>query len=85
VAERLPAVPPEELLRLITAFQRLKMPLGPLLPAADDFTTQYISSLKAEAVAPFLAALAHVCPSCRTVCRQVGSVSVVEITSYTPS
>jgi hypothetical protein len=58
---RLPDVRPEQMLAVITSFQRLSMPLNQLLPAAASFTQQHISSLEPAQVAAFLSALANVC------------------------
>jgi hypothetical protein len=61
IPDRLHDVRPEQMLTVITSFQRLSLPLNELLPAASSFTRQHILSLQPAQVAAFLSALVNVC------------------------
>jgi hypothetical protein len=54
---------------VITSYQRLGMPLGDLLPAAESFTKHYMLSLEPAQVVAFLSSLANVRFPASSRCR----------------
>ena len=60
LANRVPRTAPADMLNALTAFQRLGMPLGPLLGAAQHITMQHMASCSTPEMCAYFTSLAEV-------------------------
>eukprot|EP00892_Ulva_mutabilis_P000542 jgi/Ulvmu1/10489/UM064_0026.1 len=59
LASRSSGIAPQDMLNVLTAYQRLGVPLGPLLEPAQHFTQQHIASCSPDELTVFLSSLAE--------------------------